>query len=106
MGKGKIEITGGMSPTFISRIAKSKGVSTEVENSYKSVKAKLEAKASAVQSLEGKRTGKYHYGSKRKGGAWGGTWMLWAITETAKDNTAWVRAAISATKNITKKTRE
>lgn len=101
--KGKVELKGGMSPTFISRIGKSTAVNRQMKDSYEGVKKKLEAKASAKDPLQGKRTGKYHYGSKLKRGKWGSTWLLWAITPTAKKNTRWFKTAISAQKNITKK---
>lgn len=103
MGKSKVQITGGMSPTFISRIAKSKGVSSVLESEYRGVKERLEAKARAIDPLEGKRVGKYHYGSRQLKGRWGNTWVLWPITQTAKKNERWIRSAISRAKNITKK---
>lgn len=98
--KGKVEITGGMSPTFISTIARSKFVNDKVEDTYAGVKKKLEAKASARAPLQSNRLGKYQYGSKRKRGKWGDTWLLWAITRPAQKNTQWIRAAISAAKNV------
>lgn len=101
--KGKVEISGGMSPTFISRIAKSAPVNRQVKESYEAVKKKLEAKASAKTPLKGRRTGKHHYGSKMKRGAWGTTWILWAITPTAKNNTRWFKTAISTVKNVYKR---
>lgn len=103
MGSSKVKIEGGMSPTFISQIARSSGVNKKVESSYQSVKKKLEAKASARDPLEGRRIGKYHYGSASRRGSWGTTWIMWAITNTARSNTTWVRAAISSAKNIVRK---
>lgn len=99
MGKSKVEVSGGMSPTFISQIAKSRAVSTQVTATYEDVKKRLESRASAEYSLEGRRTGKYQYGSKRRAGAWGATWILWPITQTARSNAQWIRAAISTAKN-------
>lgn len=103
MARRGVDIQGGMSPQFISKIARSARVNRELESTANSVKAKLEAKAKA--HTKGRGRYRYHYGMRRLGGSfgWGPTFVIWASTDVARKNPNWFRAAISSARNIFKK---
>lgn len=100
MGKSKLEITGGMDKNFISKTAKSKPISNQVESTYNDVLKKLEAKAQTKA-----KGGRLHmnYAGKRKPGAWGATWILWATSPIAQAHHEWFKSAISSTAKNTRK---
>ena len=98
MARNKIdvEITGGMDPKFISTIARSAGVSSVVDATYSDVKNRLEARAKAA--ARGTRM-RYQYGSRRRSGSWGRTWIIWAMSPLARAKKDWIRRTARGAKN-------